>query len=92
MRRSSKCERSGDTYRVAATGELDLSSASQLEDAFDAAAASNAPVILVDLSRVTWIGSIGLRVLLRMRSRCGAKRLRFVLSPACEQLLDLTAE
>ena len=92
MRRSSYCERNGDTYRVAATGELDTSRASQLEDAFNAAAASNAPVILVDLSRVTWIGSIGLRVLLRMRKRCGGERLRFVLSPACERLLDVTAK
>ena len=92
MRRSSYCERIGVTYRVAAAGELDTSSASQLEDAFDTAAASNAPIILVDLSRVTWISSIGLGALLRMRNRCGAERLRFVLSPACERLLDATAE
>ncbi len=92
MRRSSYAKRSGGTYLVAATGELDNSSASQLEHAFDAAAASNAPVILVDLSRVTSIGAIGLRVLLQMRARCGTERLRFVLSPACERLLDVTAK
>ena len=92
MRRSSYSERIGSTYRVAAAGELDPSSASQLEDAFDPAAASNAPIILVDLSRVTAISSIGLRALLRMRNRCGAERLRFALSPACDQLLDATAE
>jgi|SRR4051794_24639400 len=67
------------------SGEIDLQSAPQLEERL---AHTDGKPILVDMSRVTFLDSSGLSVLLRLRA--GAERLR-VINPSepVAQLLRL---
>jgi anti-sigma B factor antagonist len=79
-------ERTGDGYRLAPTGELDIATVPLLEAAFDEIGA--APVLL-DLEGVTFIDSTGLQLLLRISDR-GDGRVEMVSSPALERLLEIT--
>lgn len=53
----------GGTLTVALAGELDLAWAATVRDAFDAARASTAPTVVVDLGGLHFIDSTGLREL-----------------------------
>lgn len=75
--------------RIVVAGELDISSHEQLVGAL-AMVHEDEPMVLLDLSDVTFIDSTGLRGLLTMRAQRDAQRLQFVFSPACERLIDLT--
>lgn len=66
---SVRTERRGDTVVVRAFGELDLSAAERFEDEVQAALASDAPKLLLDLSEVWFIDSTGLRVLVMASKR-----------------------
>lgn len=74
-------------------GEVDLDSTERLTEELDAAAQAGGPV-LADLTRVTFIDSSGLAVLIRARGRGQAAGRRFAI--ACDpdgpmsQLVDLT--
>lgn len=82
--------RIGDHDVVVATGEIDLASASRLEIALEPFAGQ--PVVL-DLRRVNFMDSAGLKVLLSERTRIEASGgdLRLVVGDgAVGRLLDLT--
>ena len=53
----------GDSLAVRAAGELDMNSAPELEDALSHALDSGAASIVLDLERVSFIDSMGLRLL-----------------------------
>lgn len=89
---SIRSERQGDTHVVAPAGELDIATAKLLEDELAAAAASAAPVIVLDLSGLTFMDSTGLRIVLDFNERCGGEhgRLRVIAgAPAVDRLLDI---
>jgi anti-anti-sigma factor len=74
-------------------GELDMASASGLEHSLLHALESGASSIVLDLTAVSFIDSVGLRVLLWAagRSHEDGDRLRIDCgSPAVRQLIDLT--
>jgi anti-anti-sigma factor len=64
--------------RVIAEGELDLSTAPLLEAALEAAEATDATAITLDIDAVSFIDSTGLRTLLeaQIRSQQDSRRLR----------------
>jgi anti-anti-sigma factor len=85
-------ERRDDGMHLAATGELDIATAESLERELRAAEQSDAPLIVLDLSGLTFIDSSGLRLVLEANDRCGgeADRLRVIAgSPALERLIDI---
>ena len=71
--------RDGDERVIALSGELDLSNADRLRDRLESARA-DAERVIVDLSRLAFIDSTGLRVLLRAEqaSRTDGGKLSFV--------------
>ena len=80
-------------YRVTLTGELELATRDQLEAALNTALESDAPNIVLDLDRLTFIDSAGLATLLRIaRSRRGDERLKMTRgSGEVAQMFRLTA-
>lgn len=70
----------GDECLIALTGELDLSNSERLRERMEAARNSGVDRVVVDLSRLQFIDSTGLRILLRAEqaSRTEAVTLRFV--------------
>jgi anti-sigma B factor antagonist len=86
--------REGGSWRLALSGELDLASADQLEDAIRMAEEGSGLRIVVDLGDLRFIDSTGLNVLLnaQARSRKNGQRLSFKPSrhEAVIRLLDLT--
>ena len=83
-------ERSQETQRIIAAGELDIATVPQLEQAFDLAMETDAEQIVVDLASVTFIDSTGLRLLIRMNDRCPNGRLAIRSTPVVDRLLEIT--
>ena len=81
----------GEGCRISAKGEVDIGTAPGLASALEAAEASGAVAIVLDLSGVTFIDSTGLSVLVRgaLRSEEG-NRLSIVASPSVDRVVDLT--
>ncbi len=61
----------GTTGTLVLSGELDASSAPQVDQAVDALVADGAQQLVIDLGEVTFIDSSGLRTLIRARKRLG---------------------
>lgn len=78
---------------LAASGELDLASCGQLEDALAQAIAANSTHVIVDLRGLQFIDSVGLSVLIKadQQVRNGGGRFGLVRgSGQVQRLLDLT--
>jgi anti-sigma B factor antagonist len=75
-----KSKREGDSVTVAVAGEIDLSSADELDAAIREAEKTEISRIVVDLSAMSFIDSICLSVLLEAitRNRRNGNRLSFV--------------
>jgi len=88
-------ERDGDTYVVRLAGELDVAGTDLVDRALTQAEESDAGRILVDIDRLEFIDSHGLRTLLRAHRRdeeSGAGRLRVTRGRGhVAELLRLTA-
>jgi anti-sigma B factor antagonist len=83
----------GDTRVLAATGEVDLSSASRFAQELGALVADGSGTALVDLSGVTFLDSSGVRELLAANRRAEAMGLRLQLvnpSAACRRVLEIS--
>ncbi|MFJ8816977.1 STAS domain-containing protein [Amycolatopsis thermoflava] len=66
---------------VRVAGDVDLDSATHLEQALTESAERLPPVLVVDLTGVAYFGSAGMRVLVGLQQRCGsATRVRVVAS------------
>ncbi len=72
-----------DSYLVAPSGELDMSTVDLLEAEVERAEASGARQIVLDLSELTFMDSSGLRLILRAhaRSHADSNRMRLVRGP-----------
>jgi anti-sigma B factor antagonist len=82
----------GRVVIVAASGDVDMLTAPQLRDAVDAALAQNPEGLIVDLSKVDFLGSAGMQVLMEARNQAG-DNLRFAVvadGPATSRPLKIT--
>jgi anti-anti-sigma factor len=81
------------TVRIALEGELDLAGARQLEESL-AAAEKEAPArLIVDLGRLAFIDSTGLRLLLQADARARERGCEMLLrpgEPAVQRALEVT--
>ncbi|MFD0783736.1 STAS domain-containing protein [Micromonospora azadirachtae] len=78
---------------VSARGEIDLSTADELQHEIEAAIASNASAVVVDLAEVTFLDSAGINALLRGRRLADDRRKPYHVTNAqgmVRQLLRLT--
>jgi anti-sigma B factor antagonist len=75
-----KSKREGDSITVAVAGEIDLSTADELEDAIREAEKTEISRIVLDLSALSFMDSTALSVFLEAikRSRRNGNRLSFV--------------
>jgi anti-anti-sigma factor len=69
----------GADVRVAMTGDLDLSTAEQAEEAILDAERQQPPVLILDLSQLEFMDSTGLRVVLSAASRADEDERRLVI-------------
>ncbi|MGW4245975.1 STAS domain-containing protein [Nocardia sp. NPDC004722] len=79
----------GETVVVSATGEIDINSAGQLREVLEAAAPS-APTLIIDLSGVEFIGSVGLTTLLVATTAVDPRQIRVVASPQVRRPIEVT--
>jgi anti-anti-sigma factor len=84
----------GDAFCVLVSGELDLDSADKLEEAIRVAEKAEEGAIVIDLTNLRFMDSMGLNVLLKAhtRSRQDGNRIRFLPSKydAVRQLVAVT--
>jgi anti-sigma B factor antagonist len=83
----------GDTVVIRLAGELDIASAPELEQAIDRAIASRALLVIVDLHKLEFMDSTGVRLLVRAHQSALQSRHRFAVvrgSPQVDRLLALT--
>ena len=89
-----KTSRAGDSTIIAVSGELDLASSAQLDEAIRGAEKGGTGWIVVDLEDLSFMDSTVLTVLLEARKRAthDGNRLRFVRSrhEQVAQLLSVT--
>ena len=73
----------GSQVRIALRGELDLSTVSRVEDELRRAEASAPPVVVLDLSALSFLDSTGLRTIVTadQRARKSGRRLAIVKGP-----------
>jgi anti-sigma B factor antagonist len=84
---------SGPTATVAIDGELDLATVGRLDAALAEVEHDESTTIILDLERVSFIDSTGLRCLLRARRRAeeNGRRLELVkVAPEVQRLFDVT--
>ena len=87
-------EDGADRYRVVnVTGEVDVATAPKLRESLDAAIGRGTPLLVVDLSAVTFIDSTGLGVLIgasRQVDDAGASLRLVVSEPRIIKLFEIT--
>ncbi|MDQ3676906.1 MAG: STAS domain-containing protein [Actinomycetota bacterium] len=74
-------EREGDTYVIELSGELDLDGAPAVEEALLRSEDSDAKSIVIDLSRLEFIDSTGIRLVVMAAQRCDYGRLTLLRGP-----------
>lgn len=81
----------GSPVVIAVSGELDIANAPAVEAALRGAEASGAGEIVLDLSGLHFMGSVGLRVILEAdeRARLLGHTLTLRTSPAVKRIADL---
>jgi anti-sigma B factor antagonist len=79
-------ERDGGQHRLLLRGDLDLTSAPKLTDAVARACADGATEVVLDVSRLEFIDSTGLRAILTSRTLCEEALCGFSLTPGREQI------
>jgi anti-sigma B factor antagonist len=77
----------GDTAVVALEGELDLAGATSLEQELAAPATDAASALVIDLRRVEFMDSSGLRVIAVTLQRAQERGRRFALVPGAAQVM-----
>jgi anti-anti-sigma factor len=80
-------ERDGDIQSIGLAGELDLATAHAVEAELERVEAGDARAIVVDLSKLTFIDSTGVQLLInaQARSRGDSSRLVLTRTPAAVQ-------
>lgn len=82
-------ERYDDVYLLTVSGELDLASHQALNDELERAETSEAKRILLDLSRVTFIDSTGICLLVQAHRRSAENGRRLRLLPVSGHVRDV---
>jgi anti-sigma B factor antagonist len=87
-----RIEEHGETVVLGAVGEVDLVTAPMLEEAILSALARNPDMVVVDLSEVSFLASVGMSTLIGCNERAGERtRFRLVASGAATlRPLELT--
>jgi len=77
--------------RVLVRGEVDIDTVGAMVTELRAAEAGDANSIILDLSGVSFLDSMGISAIVRgaLRSRADGDRLRVVTSPAVDRVIDL---
>jgi anti-anti-sigma factor len=84
-----RAHRQQDRHRLELTGELDLASAAELEGMVAQACANGASEIVLDLSRLRFIDSSGLKAILSASSLCATNACELYLTRAQEPVQRL---
>jgi anti-sigma B factor antagonist len=71
---------------LALDGELDLANASGLEGAMTSPSVETSPMLVLDLERLSFIDSTGVRVILAAAEAAAARGQRFALTEGSEQV------
>lgn len=80
--------READRVVLSLDGELDMANAPHLQQAIDGEDAGTRAVVL-DLQRLTFLDSTGLRVILAARERCQERGQQFAITRGSEQVQRL---
>jgi anti-sigma B factor antagonist len=72
-------EEHGDAVHVVMSGELDISTAQRLEDDLKRVEADRPATVVLDLQKLTFMDSTGLRLLIMADSRARAEERRLVI-------------
>ncbi|HVV08519.1 STAS domain-containing protein [Amycolatopsis sp.] len=59
----------GDAVRIAVSGEIDLANATEVQGEINAAIGNEATTVMLDLSKLDYLDSAGLRVVFTLASR-----------------------
>ncbi len=89
-----RSQRHGTTHTVEVFGELDAATAQRVDDELQSVAASDAQLIVLDLSGLTFMDSSGVHLIARAHECCtaAAKRLRLLRGPPhIQRILTLAA-
>jgi anti-sigma B factor antagonist len=76
----------GERHVVSVSGELDVASAQVLEEALTEACSSGARELVLDLARVEFMDSTGLKAILQGKKLCESHQCRYRLTPAQRQV------
>ena len=76
----------GDAVVLALSGELDVISAPDLAEQLDELAASACPRVVLELSRLSFVDSAGVSVLVKARHEAEANGRRLILRGATEEV------
>ena len=82
-----------ERVRIAPRGELDIATVPQLEATIHELVESGFEQVVLDLRNVEFLGSTGLRLILRLRAATGGDPLRFQVwpgPPAVQRVFTLT--
>lgn len=85
--------RESDRVVVTLAGELDMANAPLLAEAVDSEQLAAAPTVVLDLQKLTFLDSTGLRVILSTREKCWRRSQEFAVtqgSPQVQRLLSVT--
>jgi anti-sigma B factor antagonist len=77
-----RSEREGDAHIIELIGELDLDGAPRVEEELRRVEATDVHSIVVDLGRLEFIDSTGIRLLVMAAERCQAGRFSLLRGPA----------
>ncbi|GIJ47978.1 hypothetical protein Val02_48640 [Virgisporangium aliadipatigenens] len=83
----------GDTITVCVSGDIDLRTAAQLEDAFAGQTGGSAATVVVDLTEVEFVDSAGINALLKGQRGAQSHGQAFRISgtrPLVRQVLEMT--
>jgi anti-sigma B factor antagonist len=78
----------GDRRALILRGEMDLDTASQLDDALQTVCADGAREVVLDLRGLSFVDTTGLRTLLGGRDFCGQHDCRYLLDAALPKPVD----
>ena len=84
----------GEVRRIVLTGRLDTAGVDVVETRFGAAIVPNGKNTIVDLSEVTFLASMGIRMLIsttRALSRKGGKLVMYGAGPGVRDVIETTA-
>ncbi len=87
-------EPTGEIIRVALDGRMDAVGAEKIETSFTTLASASGKHVILDLSGVPFIGSLGVRLLIgsaRVVHRCGRKMVLFGAQTQAQEVFETVA-